>query len=59
LFCCFFIKLIEIEIKNCFGQGARPDPELEAQQAQGKGKTGKADWAINQIQKLFALESKL
>jgi transposase len=48
---------------------------IEAQQAQGKGKTGKAsascsrplptirvgkaDWAINQIQKLYALESKL
>jgi hypothetical protein len=25
----------------------------------GKGKTGKANWAINQIQKLYALESKL
>lgn len=32
---------------------------IEAQQAQGKGKTGKADWALNQIQKLYALESKL
>lgn len=32
---------------------------IEAQQAQGKGKTGKADWAINHIQKLYALESKL
>jgi transposase len=32
---------------------------IEAQQAQGKGKTGKSDWAINQIQKLYALESKL
>jgi len=32
---------------------------VEAQQAQGKGKTGKADWAINHIQKLYALESKL
>lgn len=31
---------------------------VEAQQAQGKGKTGKADWAINHIQKLYALESK-
>jgi transposase len=28
---------------------------IEAQQAQGKGKTGKADWAINHIQKLYAL----
>lgn len=32
---------------------------IEAQQAQGKGKTGKADWALNHIQKLYALESKL
>jgi transposase len=32
---------------------------IEAQQAQGKGKTGKADWALKQIQKLYALESKL
>jgi len=32
---------------------------VEAQQAQGKGKTGKADWAMNHIQKLYALESKL
>lgn len=32
---------------------------IEAQQAQGKGKIGKADWGINQIQKLYALESKL
>jgi transposase len=32
---------------------------VEAQQAQGKGKTGKADWALNLIQKLYALESKL
>lgn len=32
---------------------------VEAQKAQEKGKTGKADWAINHIQKLYALESKL
>jgi transposase len=32
---------------------------VEAQQAQGKGKAGKADWAMNHIQKLYALESKL
>lgn len=31
---------------------------VEAQKAQGKGKTGKADVAINHIQKLYALESK-
>jgi transposase len=28
-------------------------------QAQDKGKAGKADWALNHIQKLYTLESKL
>lgn len=32
---------------------------LEAQKAQGKGKTRKAYWAINHVQKLYVLESKL
>ena len=32
---------------------------VEAQKAQPKGKTGKADWAINHIQKLYALENKI
>lgn len=32
---------------------------VEAQKAQGKGKTGKADVALNHSQKLYALESKL
>ncbi|MEE2026119.1 IS66 family transposase [Alkalimonas mucilaginosa] len=32
---------------------------VEAQKAQAKGKTGKADWAINHIRKLYALESEL
>ena len=32
---------------------------VEAQKAKGKGKTGKADVALNHIQKLYALESKL
>ena len=31
----------------------------EAEQAQGKKKTGKATWAINHIQKLYVLEAKL
>ncbi|EMO3726026.1 IS66-like element ISAba24 family transposase, partial [Acinetobacter baumannii] len=31
---------------------------VEAQKAQGKGKTGKADVALNHIQKLYALESQ-
>lgn len=32
---------------------------VEAQKAQPKNKTGKADWAVNQIQKLYALESRI
>lgn len=32
---------------------------IEAQKAQPKGKTGKADWAISQIQKLYRLEKEL
>ncbi|WP_280563512.1 MULTISPECIES: IS66 family transposase [unclassified Chromohalobacter] len=31
---------------------------VEAQKAQPKGKTGKADWAINQIRKLYAVEKQ-
>jgi transposase len=31
---------------------------IEAQKAQPNGKTGKADWAINRIQKLYAIESQ-
>jgi len=30
---------------------------IEAQKAQPHGKTGKADWAVNRIQKLYAIES--
>ena len=32
---------------------------IEAQRAQVKGKTGKADWAVNHIQKLYRVESQL
>lgn len=32
---------------------------IETRQPQGKDKTSKADWSINHIQKLYALESKL
>jgi len=32
---------------------------IEAKKAQPKGKTGKADWAVNHMQKLYALESKI
>ena len=31
---------------------------IEAQKAQSNGKTGKADWAVNRIQKLYAIESQ-
>lgn len=31
---------------------------IEAQKAQPNGKTGKADWAVNRIQKLYAIESQ-
>lgn len=31
---------------------------VEAQKVQPKGKTGKADWAINQIRKLYAVEKQ-
>lgn len=32
---------------------------IDAQKVQGKGKVGKADWAINQIQKLYAVEKQI
>lgn len=32
---------------------------IEAQKAQLKGKTGKADWAINHIKKLYRIESEI
>lgn len=31
---------------------------IEAQKAQPNGKTGKTDWAVNRIQKLYAIESQ-
>lgn len=31
---------------------------IEAQKAQPNGKTGKADWAVNRIQKLYAIEGQ-
>lgn len=47
----------EATLVGCWAHARRKF--VEAQKAQGKGKTGKADWAINHIQKLYALESKL
>jgi len=32
---------------------------IEAQKAQPKGKTGKADWAVNHIRKLYRIETEL
>jgi len=32
---------------------------VEAKKAQVKGKTGKADWAVNHIQKLYRIEAKI
>jgi transposase len=32
---------------------------VEAQRAQAKGKTGRADWAVNHIQKLYRIESSI
>jgi hypothetical protein len=32
---------------------------VEAQTAQPKGKTGKANWALNHIQKLYRIETKI
>ncbi len=32
---------------------------IEAQKAQVKGKTGKADWAVNHIKKLYRIESEI
>jgi len=32
---------------------------IDAQKAQPKGKTGKADWAVNHIRKLYRIESEL
>ncbi len=45
------------ELVGCMAHARRKF--IEAQKAQPKNKTGKADWAINLIQKLYALESKI
>ncbi len=42
---------------GCFAHARRKF--IEAQKVQAKGKTGKADWAINHIQKLYAIVSGL
>lgn len=42
---------------GCFAHARRKF--IEAQKIQVKGKTGKADWAINHIQKLYRLEKEI
>lgn len=47
----------EAELIGCMAHVRRKF--IEAQKAQPKSKTGKADWAINHIQKLYAIENRL
>ena len=47
----------QAELVGCMAHARRKF--VEAQKAQPKGKTGKADWALNHIQKLYALESQI
>lgn len=47
----------DAQLVGCFAHARRKF--IEAQKVQPKGKTGKADWAINHIQKLYAIESGL
>ena len=42
---------------GCFAHARRKF--IEVQKMQVKGKTGKADWAINQIRKLYRIESEI
>ena len=44
-------------LAGCFAHARRKF--IEVQKAQIKGKTGKADWAINHIQKLYRLEKDI
>jgi hypothetical protein len=42
---------------GCFAHARRKF--IEVQRAQVKGKTGKADWAISHIRKLYRIESEI
>lgn len=44
----------QAELVGCMAHARRKF--VDAQKAQPKGKTGKADWALNHLQKLYALE---
>jgi transposase len=50
-------KLPQVTLVGCFAHARRKF--IEAQQAQPKGKTGKADWAVQHIQKLYAVEKAI
>ncbi|MCA8838288.1 MAG: IS66 family transposase, partial [Proteobacteria bacterium] len=47
----------EAILVGCFAHARRKF--IEVQRAQVKGKTGKADWAINHIRKLYRIESEI
>ena len=47
----------EATLVGCFAHARRKF--IEAQRVQAKGKTGKADWAINHIRKLYRIEADI
>ena len=47
----------QAKLVGCFAHARRKF--MEAKQAQSKGNTGKADWALNHLQKLYRLEKLL
>jgi len=47
----------EATLVGCFAHARRKF--IEAQQLQAKGKTGKADWAVNHIRKLYRIETAI
>lgn len=48
---------LDAELVGCMAHARRKF--VEAQRAQPKGKTGRADWAVLHIQKLYRIESKI
>jgi transposase len=50
-------NLTEATLVGCFAHARRKF--IEAQRTQVKGKTGKADWAINHIRKLYRIETEI
>ena len=49
--------LTDATLVGCFAHARRKF--IEVQRAQVKGKTGKADWAISHIRKLYRIESEI